>query len=81
MPADGYRDWTESKALESFDYPVYRRAFGLQFLLHRFDGIVQGLLATAKLKQALGSLPHLSALELLYLRHGRIVGEMNPVTE
>lgn len=81
MSADGNRDGADS-AFFHFSYrPVHRGTFDPIFLLHRFDGFVQGLLATAKLKQALGSLPHLSALELLYLRHGRIVGEMNPVTE
>ena len=41
MPADRYRDWIKTKAFELFDYPVYRRAFDLQFLLHRIDGFVQ----------------------------------------
>ena len=41
MPVDRYRDWAESETFELFDHPVYRRAFDLQFLLHRIDGFIQ----------------------------------------
>lgn len=41
MLTDRYCDGAESKTLEPFDYPVYRRAFDIQLLLHRIDGFVQ----------------------------------------